>query len=145
MKVNIRETLLEQLIGYYTSENEAGGAVFGKSLSSRQCYVEALSVKQGEINSISFDGNDLRLFHPPQGMSLIGTWHTHLHQKWPKPSLIDYYQWSQWSKELVHIIVCENIISVFKTHSIYGVYITRSCQIKIISSSGGIKCEEKPL
>lgn len=104
MKIRITSNIIDQLYGYFDSDYEVGGALFG-SRNKQTIEVMAVSMKYGTDTTITFDKNDLRLFYPPNDMELLGTWHTHPFQNTPIPSVIDYAQWSIWDKKFIHLIL----------------------------------------
>lgn len=104
MRIRITNETIDQLYGYFDSAEEVGGALFGIK-KNQTIEIIAVSMKYGTETSITFDRNDLRLFYPPDGMELLGTWHTHPFQITPSPSFVDYNQWSIWDNKYIHLIL----------------------------------------
>ncbi|EAE6208693.1 Mov34/MPN/PAD-1 family protein [Listeria innocua] len=108
----LESNVLDSFIDYSQYPNEVGGALFG--IRNKRTYkIMVISIKQGERFRITFDEQDTRLFFPPENLILLGTWHTHPFQKIPDPSIIDYYQWKRWRRDLIHIILGETVYSIY--------------------------------
>lgn len=111
-KIELDKSVFESFTDYRLYPNEVGGALFGTR--NRGTYkIIAISIKQGEQFRISFNEHDSRLFFPPENLILLGTWHTHPFQEVPTPSIIDYAQWRNWGRKLVHIILGESVYSIY--------------------------------
>lgn len=107
---------VKQLLNSYTNfPYEVGGAVFGTiETRGKVVHVKAISFKHGEKYRINFTNKDKQLFCAPNGLILLGTWHSHPFQVEPFPSSIDTRQWRKWSSEYIHIIVGTGYFKIFK-------------------------------
>ncbi len=106
LKIEISSSVEQSLYRYIKFPNEVGGGLFG--IKEEKCIqIKAISMKQGEEARITFYDTDSRLFSPPEGLILLGTWHSHPFQDNPIPSIIDLTQWKIWQSEFLHLIIGE--------------------------------------
>ncbi len=121
--INVKQDVFKLFDIYYSSKFEVGGILFGK-FENDIIHILAISLKKGTPNEVTFNSKDVPIFIVPEGMEVVGTWHSHIDQRNIAPSEIDYRQWSKWNRKYVHIIInheecvvfyCNRNISRFKT------------------------------
>ncbi len=111
-KIVLNSNVINLLRLYYKNEIEVGGAIFGAK-SFNRITIDAISHKQGERDKIVFDMDDKKIFSSPEGMILLGTWHSHIGGYAPVPSIIDLHQWYHWDRKLIHLIISSSCVSFF--------------------------------
>ncbi|MDN6545730.1 MAG: Mov34/MPN/PAD-1 family protein [Enterococcaceae bacterium] len=105
---------VHELVNIYSSfDHEVGGILFGKK-DGGVIKIQALSFKHGGKYRIDFTDKDCRIFSPPKGMVILGTWHTHPFQKEPFSSSIDTAQWKKWNNDYVHMVVGEKYSKIYE-------------------------------
>jgi len=111
-KMEIGRDTINQISSLVSKSNEVGGAIFGIE-SNGLLLCEAISFKVGGNREVRFDEDDIQLFYPPNGLRLLGSWHTHPNCSVVVPSSIDYCQWSKWNAEYIHLIAIRSKVVIF--------------------------------
>lgn len=109
----INAAVMELIDVYSLFHHEVGGILFGEE-NTDYIDVKSLSFKHGEKYKIDFTNEDRKLFSGPEGMSILGTWHTHPFQSEPFASNIDITQWKKWNKKYYHMVVGEKKLKFIK-------------------------------
>ncbi len=111
-QINVTQEVFELLRLYYNDSYEVGGIIFGQK-SKNSVIIKSISIKKGTSSKINFTIYDNNIFIPPDDMEIIGTWHSHPRDLIPLPSPTDLWQWSNWNKEYIHIIITSHTYSIF--------------------------------